>query len=102
MAGVQGSFPWEAIQVNNQMTLQMEASNVKKVKRDGESEFTYKHKFKPQADDIVADVEKISIDTRGERLAEEGDVMSVEEIALQLERVPSQSTIDEHGDQEDE
>lgn len=72
------------------MALQMEASKVEKRQRTNESEPRYKHNFKPEDSDTPDEVEAVKIDTKGDKLTEEGSVHTVEEIGMMLQKFPEQ------------
>lgn len=82
------------------MTIQMEASKVEKRQRTNEENPRYKHNFKPEDSDTADEVQAIKIDTKGDKLCEEGSIHSVEELGMMLGDFPDQVDLN-HFDEEE-
>lgn len=83
------------------MVLQMEASKVEKRQRTNESEPRYKHNFKPEDSDSPDEVQSVKIDTKGDKLCEEGSVHTVEELGMMLQNYPEQVDLNDFDSEED-
>ena len=80
------------------MTLHMEASKVERRQRTNESQPRYKHNFKPEDSDSPDEVEAVKIDTKGDKLCEEGSVHSIEEVGMMLQNYPDQVDLNDFSE----